>query len=530
MAEKQGAKLKKTDKKKLVITGFALFVIAMLVSVIGMADTAGWSGDFSQYIGQARAIADGNVAGWFARHSYTIDHSMSGLGAHSYPWLTSILIAPIYAVWGINFIPYQIFMAFCFAVSVVALYVLLVRRNVKYSAILLICGAVTINAHYILLTKSVLSDIPCLMFTIITWVFIDLYLESRSIKYAVLTGVFAFAAFSTRTMALALLAALGIIDLIHFIKKIKDKELTLKHFAVMCVPYVSFLVLAVIISVVLPKGGSTYLDYFALEAKQLASNISYYGNMSLSLFTQDIQRMSFMPKAVRDHTKVFLLCYFILMLPSVAALIQGIIKRIKMKDHLPLYLIVMLAMLFVYDYQQGTRFIISLFPVILLCMYYGIDNAKEKIEELLQKNRKMADKKSSLRDKLLKTCIYDFVLVLVLCMVFGVIKVANGYTGSPEKGEGSNSDDAMAVYAYINENLDSDDVVVFFRPRILCLYTQVNSYTNSTDIPETIGDADYLLNYCGDSRYQDYINSHRDSLKVEYTNSQFRLYKIVKEK
>ena len=71
MAEKLGIRSGSNDNKKLVIAGIALFVAAMVISVIGIANTQSWSGDFSQYLSQARAIAEGNVNEWFAKHSYT---------------------------------------------------------------------------------------------------------------------------------------------------------------------------------------------------------------------------------------------------------------------------------------------------------------------------------------------------------------------------------------------------------------------------------------------------------------------------
>ena len=524
MTEITGARLESKDRKKLVIAGFVLFVAAMLISVIGIANTQTWSGDFSQYLSQARAIAEGNVNEWFMKHSYTIDHSASGLGAHSYPWLTSILIVPIYMIWGINFIPYQIFMAFCFAVTITALYILLIRRNVRLGAALLICGALILNIHYAGLTKGILSDIPCLMFTVISWALIDRYLEKRSIKYAILVGVLSFAAFSTRTMALALLAAMGIVDLIHFIKELKNKRLTIKAFAVMCVPYVAFLVLAAILSVVLPKGGSTYLDYFSVTSEQLISNITYYANMLFSMFTQNIHNASFMPQTVSDHKRIIQACLFIIMIPFIAAAVIGAVRRIRKADHLPLYLIVMLLMLFVYDYQQGTRFIISLFPAVLILAYYGLSGTDGK------KAEKKKGKEGAFMDLLKKITRVDFAVVLILCMLFGALRIAAGDTASPKPIESVNSQYALEVYDYINENLSKDDVVIFYRPRILRLYTDVYSYTNDTDLPETIGDADYILNYSGDSRYLDYINRNRDSLDQQFANRMFRLYKIDKEK
>lgn len=519
MAANHSSKLGLKDNKKLVIAGFALFVITMVISVIGIANTQPWSGDFSQYLSQARAIADGQVNEWFMKHSYTIDHSASGLGAHSYPWLTSILIIPIYKIWGISFVPYQVFMAFCLAVTVIALYILLLRRNVKFSAALLICGALMLNIHYVGLTKIILSDIPCLMFTVIAWALIDRYLEVRNVKYGILVGVLSFAAFSTRTMALALLAGMGLVDLIHFIKQIKDKKLTVKAFAVMCLPYATFLVLAAILSVALPKGGSTYLDYFSVTAGQLKSNITYYANMLLSMFTQNIQNCSFWPQAIKDHKMIIPAILVVIMIPFIAAVLIGAFKRIKEADHLPFYLIVMLLMLFVYDYQQGTRFIFSLFPIVLLLAYYGMTGSKEQTGE-----------KASVKENLGKIARADFAIVLILCMLFGSIRIARGDTASTKTIESVNSQYALEVYDYINENLDTDDVVIFYRPRILRLYTDVYSYTNDTELPETIGDADYILNYAGDNRYVEYIIKNKDSLEQVFSNGYFKLYKIDKEK
>lgn len=523
MAENRSLKSGLKDNKKLVIAGFALFVIAMAVSVIGIANTQPWSGDFSQYLSQTRAIADGQVNEWFMKHSYTIDHSASGLGAHSYPWLTSILIIPIYMIWGTNFVPYQVFMAFCLAVTVIALYILLLRRNVKLSAALLICGALILNIHYAGYTKIILSDIPCLMFTVIAWVLIDRYLEVRNIKYGILVGVLSFAAFSTRTMALALLAGLGLVDLIHFIKQIKGRKMTVKAFGVMCVPYVSFLVPTAILSVALPKGGSTYLDYFSVTAGQLKSNITYYANMLLSMFTQNIQNCSFWPQAIKDHKMVIPALLVVIMIPFISAALIGAFKRIKEADHLPFYLIVMLLMLFVYDYQQGTRFIFSLFPIVLILAYYGMNSAKIMIAE------KKSGKKASGMENLQKIARVDFAAVLILCMIFGTIRIARGDTASTKAIESVNSQYALEVYDYINENLDTDDVVIFYRPRILRLYTDVYSYTNDTELPETIGDADYILNYAGDSRYVDYIVKNKNSLEQVFSNGYFKLYKIDKE-
>ena len=517
-----------TDRKKLVIVGFIVFVVTMAISSIGIKNTHSWGGDFSQYIAQARAIVEGDINGWHARHSYTMDHSWDGLGSDSYPWLTPILIAPIYAIWGLNYIPYQLFMSFCFAITILSLFIFLVRRKFDLGIILLICSAVVFNLNLLTCTKNVLSEIPCLMFTVISWLVIDLYMEKRSCKNAILVGLLVYAAFATRTMALALIASLGIVDLFHFIGEIKKKQLSAKHFAVMCLPYVTFLILFVLTSVVFPKSGATYLDYFAFDINHILASIQSYHELFGILFTQDIQNAPDLPEFVKNNMGLIMLLFAALMAPFIVVLFQGIVKQIKELDHIAIYSLISIIMLYLYVYIQGPRFIIYLFPVILICAYYGIRNIAQVIKERIDQSVASDDTNRILRKKLITPMIIDYVAVLVFCISIGGFYVIKGTTGSPAKEKGANSDNALAAYAYINDYLEPDDVVVFFKPRVLCLYTDVYSYTNDPNLPETIGDADYLLNYTGNGTYNEYIQNHQDSLIVQYSNDEFTLYRIEK--
>lgn len=486
------------DNKERILACLILCIIALLSSLYGIADTHFWGDDFSQYIAQARALVEGNVKEWYEHNCFTIEHSMKGLGSSVYPWGTSILIAPIYAVWGINYIPYQVFMSICFVCSIAAIYIFLTRRGVEHKFIILICGLTIFNSHFLCLTKMVLSDIPCFFFTVCTWIYMDKYINLRNVTNAMLIGIFAFLAFSTRTMALSLLVAMAIVDLIYFIKGIKYKTITAKIIVVMCLPYLVFMSLQIILSCALPKGGLTYLDYFSVNAKAILSNIIYYCKEIVLFFSQDLSK-----------GKVLI---GILLIPSAILFCQGYIKRIKHLDCLAIYFIIMYAMLCVYSFRQGTRFILSFFPIILLCVYYGINIAKEHISD-----------KTSI---LFKLCINSCYMICIICMILGGWSIVRGITASAKKEEAVNSEDALAVYSYLNTYLKKEDVVVFFKPRALCLYTDVYAYTNELDSLEDLRDVDYILNYTNDKSFEEFISSHLESLQLQYNNEQFYLYSV----
>lgn len=527
VADKRECALKNTGQEKLVAAGLLVFVFAMFLASYGITNTHGWGDDFSQYIAQARALVEGNVNEWYVKNTFTIEHSASGFGSNAYPWMTSIMIAPIYAIWGLNYIPYQVFLSFCFAIGVTALYIILVRRKVRFGAALLICCMIITNPSYLILTKNVISDIPGFMFTVVSWLLIDMYLESRSLKHAIFTGVFIFAAYAARTMALALPAAMGIIDLIYFIRLIKDKQLSKKRFAVLCTPYAAFIILFVMLSCLLPQGGSSYWTYFSPNIDRLSGNAYYYLRLTFSMFTQNFQVAPTLPAFFRTNDSLIISVFAVLMVPVIIFWLQGMVRRIKDLDHLPLFFITTILMLLIYDYQQGTRFIISLFPVILLCVYYGITNAYSRIKDKQKDKESPEGLKFSSRDLLLRIMGCACILVCFFSMILSGMLISIGATISERQERSINAPDALEAFAYVNEHLDKDDVVLFIRPRALRLYADVYAFSNYTTVKTTIPDADYILQYSGDGNFDKYINEHRDNLTELFHNERFTLYKII---
>ncbi len=83
---------------------------------------------------------------------------------------------------------------------------------------------------------------------------------------------------------------------------------------------------------------------------------------------------------------------------------------------------------------------------------------------------------------------------------------------------------AQEFYDYVNENIRDDEVIYFFKPRVLYLYTNVYSY-NWYDEVDHMDAADYIA-VCeedGYNRVHEYAKEHGT---LVYENEMFRLYEL----
>lgn len=97
--------LKVTDTFSRLNTGSmaaVIFVAAFILSVLVCYDGKSWGGDFSQYFAQTRALADHTVAEWYEKNIFIINTSAEGIGSDVYPWFWSILLLPMYKLFGFH--------------------------------------------------------------------------------------------------------------------------------------------------------------------------------------------------------------------------------------------------------------------------------------------------------------------------------------------------------------------------------------------------------------------------------------------
>ena len=474
-----------------------LFIASFSISLIGINNGHDWGGDFSQYIAQARAIDTNTINEWLSKNKWIIDNSSPGLGSIAYPWLFSILIAPIYHFFGLNYIPYQIFLSCIFSLCIVSFFWLLKKRGINSWVALLFPLLLILNKEYLVLTKLILSDLPCLLFTILAWIAIDSYLTERTIKKAIIIGVLGFLSFFTRTMGAAVLVSLAIVDGFYLIKQIRIKEV--KHIGIVCLPYICFAAIWLVSSIVFPKGGASYTTYFSINLRQIVDNIRYYLKILWDFVYQT---------QLGDHYEIQVLTR-VACLCAIALIIIGFFKQLYNGDHLAIYSIVMMSMLMVYDYRQGTRFLLSIYPVLLMFVYYGY--------------------KTVIRSR--KGKITAMILGSVICItsIYCGIHYINSIITTPAINE-VGSDNAKGLYQYINTELNNEDVVYFRKPRVLYLYTDVYSYRVDGILSmQDISKADYVLRAkaLADNSLDSLIDSSQQSFELVFQNEDFKLYKVL---
>ena len=144
-----------------------MFVATFLCSVLVCYDGKSWGGDFSQYFAQTRALADHAVEAWYEKNIFIINTSAEGIGSDVYPWFWSILLLPMYKLFGFHIPMLKLYEALYFAASMIPL-VYILKRRMKGKAAFLICLGITCNLSFLMYVNSIESDLPCMFIILLT--------------------------------------------------------------------------------------------------------------------------------------------------------------------------------------------------------------------------------------------------------------------------------------------------------------------------------------------------------------------------
>lgn len=488
-----------------------LFVVTFILSALVCYDGKSWGGDFSQYFAQTRALANHAVEEWYDKNIFIIETSAEGIGSDIYPWVWSILLLPMYKLFGFHIPLLKLYEALYFAAAMIPL-VYLLRRRVGGKPAFLICLGTACNLSFLMQVNSIESDLPCMFIILLALNIIDLYHREleitgmlRKLFWGFLTGVIIFAACETKTMNKALLLALLVYDviiiamsLIRIACRKKEKEdfkICLCKALAMAMPFITYSITAAVFYACLPKSGGTYNDYFEFTIRRLKENIVGY----FEILAKMVCATSRPVIAAISYTGACIL----LILAAV-----GMLCKFKKELYLLVYMGGMMCMLFFYDYM-GARFIFAIYPLFMLFAYQGY---------LWLKERFMQYKWVNFGKLLLKDSYFLYMIILLVSFVTVAISIQTKRYSLRQ----ANSVQAEEFYAYINENISDDAVIYFFKPRVLYLYTNVYSYNryNETDYMDI---ADYIA-VCADDGY-DRVHAYAQEYgTLVFENEIFLLY------
>lgn len=456
-----------------------------------------WGGDFSQYFAQARAIATGTIPEWYEKNIFIIDHSCV-IGADVYPWMWPLMIAPFYSI--CHSFPVMLLKVYeaIFVAAGVALLVFFLRRRISLSKAVFLSSFISCNYVYIMDVNSVEADLISFFWGMAALNFIDLYLKERKhilqvraannqeessaltadmerkksrsicllVIYGLLGGAGICASVMTKTLCEGLLLALLAYDLVCIgytviFKKSIDKKMW-KIYVLSVLPYASFFFCMKLSNKILLPSGGSYRDYFTFSVWRFQNGIRWYYGIFQGFFGSGVRPII--------SVIVYICGTLLLILTAV-----GIVLKRKEELYYGFYVCGMILMLLFYDYYRSS-FVLTFFPLMVLFSYYAVEWGIKKI-----------------RNQRVILCIRAWmctVFILILAQSLTAIYAVRckGYSMNDIMNE-----DTQEVFTYIQQNLNSEDVVYFLKPRVLYYYTDVYSYYWDDDNPERLNLADYVL-------------------------------------
>jgi len=445
--------------------------VSLVLCAVHIAPGHNWGGDFALYISQARAMVEGTTAQLADAQRTMFRLSANPPGPLLYPVAFPLMLAPIYAVTGLNFVVFKWFCAACLLAALPVLF-LLVRPRIGPPAALALTALVGVNAEITEFANQVLSDLPFLLVSLVALLAVRRWhTASSSIGRQVLIGVLLAACFLTRTIGFMVLVATVAAHVVEDgAVAMREGARYIRGHGRRFVPYVVFGILVLAARLLYPPatyGGSS----LSISGAMVLGNAAFYAAAPRIYFGNPV--------------------VWAVMAPL---MVLGILRHWRSDLLLVAYCAFSLGVLLAWRDREGGRFLIALFPFIVYFAFLGA---------------------ASLRRFVPARALQVAGVGLVLAVGSQAVRVAR--RGPPPWSQAATTADALAMYDFIVNNSRIDDLVIFRRPRVLRLFTGRNGFRlrGVDDIPGT--PAAYFVT--GDGEAAPY--------PVVYQNASFTVYRVV---
>jgi hypothetical protein len=480
----------------------SLFSLGLIVLISSMLSffmlTRGhlWWDDFASYVMQARSILSWMMGDFVRHNAFTVENSSYPPGPVAYPWGFPLLLAPVYAVFGLNPLALKLVSLAFYAVFLVAFY-FLARTRLTETESLLVTGVLSVLPALLTANDLILSDIPFLALSTLSLFLADKF--SRSVKSpdfasGIALGTAIFMAFFLRTTGILLLAPLGISLLIN---SWPHCQAALKKAAL---PLLTFGILLVIQTALFPNGQESYFSHFSmLTPQRLLENALYY---------------LWLPSWTFDQIPGGVVIYPIL----AVFLLSSLFTHLRRDAALHAYSLLTVLLFIVWPERQGLRFIYPVLPFLFISAFDGMNLVSARLKANWQKSARWA---------------VSVFWGLILVVAFGV-SVNSAYRNIAGGREINGPFDSYSnqMFSFIREKTPAESVIIFMRPRALRLFTDRDSF---------------MTENCTDLVKGDYVSIHEKAgavgqippervticnpavtLEVVFNNKRFTVYKIQK--
>ncbi|MEZ4773928.1 MAG: hypothetical protein R3D00_12155 [Bacteroidia bacterium] len=474
-----------------------LLLIAFLpLFFINLTGYHGWGDDFAQYIHQAKNV----TVGISPSETGHILNEEGIIGPAAYPMGFPLLLAPLYALFGNNMLAFQYYMTFLLCLLGLGVYYFLSR---SFSVFFTLAGVLWLIYHpWVLHFKAeVLSEIPYTWFLVVATAF---WMYGKGQYKTVGTGLLAGFAILIRPMGIVLVGAVmletAIIGTRVLLQK-PGKNLWETTFSNAGITTVIALCLYFIVEKMIfpsPSEGS-YVDLILAHSPvdYCMTNLKQYG-ISLGEFVFPAGKN-----------------VFSIVLASMAGLLflGGLILKLRTFPLPFLIVLVHIAMLGIYPYFQGARFLFPVLPMFLFYILAGIEwfAGKTGIKK------------------------YMGPVVFTVLLLFDIPDVVSVYqkTFRPIIS-GPQQEVATEVFSFIGKELPGDVRILFHKPRALALYAGKTSMFPGYMPPEIMWDffmqknmSHFLINDWMETQAErDFFEENGCHLTLIFRNDRYRLYSI----
>jgi hypothetical protein len=445
----------------------------------------GWGDDFAMYISHAKNLVEGRD---YSDTGYIYNPEEPIAPPRAPPGLP-LLLAPIYAVRGVDLVAMKMLMVAAF-IAALAFLALLVQRWEGFGSALAVTALVGLHPFFWDFKNNVLSDLPFLCFFLGGLWLGERTLESSTLpswrfREGLALGITWWLAYATRSIGLVLPVAFVATELSIRRRLHRSTLLALTVFASLAALQAAFL-----------QGPSDYFGLFSFRPAQIAPRAVAYIRNFRGLFDSGFSHNG--ARAVFAITAI---------LATV-----GMIRSWMTGKRTPAIIsVVYLGVMLLWPWDAGVRYLI---PVIPLYFYFVIAGLS-LVEQRLARWR-----------LLISICAASVIL-----MIYG----AGYYRGmTVPRPPGIDSPNAQSLFAFVRKSTPSTAVVVFKKPRALALYTgrKAAIYTtsgngNPWDFIEKIGATHVALirRSRQDSSYLALLERARPhSLTQVFANDEFAVY------
>ncbi|RCS46317.1 hypothetical protein DTL42_15210 [Bremerella cremea] len=415
----------------------ALLLTAVFLFQVGMQrESTDWGGDFAQYLSQARNVTrfhDMNDTG------YVYNPDAPVIGPRAYPPLFPIFLAPLYAIFGVDYEALKIAMI---ALSIVTLVICssffarqLSPRNTL--ALVALLGFMPVFWEF---NHWIISEHLFVVFWMLAmWLYQrdreDTSQPTQSIPRAILLGIVIYLAIGTRTVGIVLPPALILTELILY------RRLT--RYMMVCIT--SAVACYAIQKLLVPSGGSGYLDQLSqISVHSILYNL--YADGGSFTYVWDNGYKEWLSKV-----------------SGIALTLVAIAGCVKANWPKPQFLFVASILYFIliviWPGAAWARMIWPLYPGFLCWFLYACDKFPRTARQR------------------------NLITSALLIYTFGCY-ASYYYFADFSRISGPEDATAQEVFAQIEKRMpdDPNDVCLFFKPRVLTFYLERKSIGYPIDL------------------------------------------------